>query len=157
MEGANHCYEIEMTSNYLLAANVHVCQLLCHVPPLSFFFLCLFVVVAMMNLSGRSKMQPSFLFLNVETEKIGVVKQSLCHIGNGSCLQWVISGAFYKLTAFSSEALQVFRCGLLKIRSQWLKYGMICNSVFAHIFFLLTFDPFCVGWQGCDCLVTRTL
>lgn len=62
MEGANHCYEIEMTSNYLLAANVHVFQLLCHVPPLSFFFLCLFVVVAMMNLSGRSKMQPSFLF-----------------------------------------------------------------------------------------------
>lgn len=104
MEGANHCYEIKMTSNYLLAANVHVCQLLCHVPPLSFFLLCLFVVVAMMNLSGRSEMQPSPLFLNVETEKIGVVKQSLCHIENGSCLQWVISGAFYKLTAFSSEA-----------------------------------------------------
>lgn len=117
MEGANHCYEIEMTSNYLLAANVHVCQLLCHVPPLSFFFLCLFVVVAMM---AGLKCNPLFffLFLNVETEKIGVVKQSLCHIGNGSCLQWVISGAFYKLTAFSSEALQVFRCGLLKIRSQ---------------------------------------
>lgn len=46
------------------------------------------------------------LFFYVETAEIGVVKQSLCHIGNGSCLQWLISGAFYKLTAFSSEALR---------------------------------------------------
>lgn len=77
MEGANHCYETEMTSNYRLAANVRVCQLLHRRPLFPSSPLCLFVVVVARNLSGRSQMQ-AFLFKkkNVETEKIAVVKQS---------------------------------------------------------------------------------
>lgn len=71
-----------------------------------FLPLFLFVVLLLENLSGRSQMQASFFAYNVETEKIAVVKQSLCHTENSSCLQWVISGAFYKLTAFSSRALR---------------------------------------------------
>lgn len=42
MEGAHHCYETEMTSNYLLAANVRVYQLLHRRPlfPSSLSFCC---------------------------------------------------------------------------------------------------------------------
>lgn len=88
MEGANHCYEIEMTSNYLLAANVRVCQLLCHVAPFLLLSpppVCCGGDDEPFQMSPKCSPLPSFL--NVETEKIGVVKQSLCHRGNGSCLQ----------------------------------------------------------------------
>lgn len=105
MEGAHHCYETEMTSNILLAANVRVYQLLHRRPlfPSSLSFCCFSAEEPFRQVSNASLF---FLAYNVETEKIAVVKQSLCHTENSSCLQWVISGAFYKLTAFSSRGLR---------------------------------------------------
>lgn len=78
MEGANHCYETEMTSNYLLAANVRVCQLLHRRPLFSSSPLCLFVVVAR-NLSGRSQMH-AFLFLFL------MLKQKRLQLSNKACV-----------------------------------------------------------------------
>lgn len=89
MEGANHCYEIEMTSNYLLAANVRVASCCATYPPTptSSFHLHSTPLVCCGG-DVRSEMRPSphlkkdqFFFFekNVETEKIGVVKQSWCH------------------------------------------------------------------------------
>lgn len=78
MEGANHCYEIEMTSNYLLAALRASVPPLCHISSfLSSVFVCL-LSWWWWNSSGRSKKEnSSVFFFNVETGKIGVVKQSL--------------------------------------------------------------------------------
>lgn len=82
MEGANYCYEIEMTSNYLLAAYsvvTHGCQLLCHQPchplfsPLLFFLL---HFVGIINDLRQVWNEASLSLLNVETGKNAVVKQS---------------------------------------------------------------------------------
>lgn len=76
MEEANHCYEIEMTSNYLLAVNIPWLHTFAsnYGSPLSLCPSLLFVAVLMMN--GFRQLF-FFFFSNVETLKIGVVKQSL--------------------------------------------------------------------------------
>lgn len=87
MEGGNHCYEIEMTSNYLLAADVRVASCCATYHP-SLHLLSSPLVCC--GGAARSDTHPFHTFKkkkedtflrkkNVETEKIGVVKQSWCH------------------------------------------------------------------------------
>lgn len=77
MEEANHCYEIEMTSNYLLAVNIPWLHTFANSygSPLSLLCPSLLFVAALLMNGFRQLLL--FFFSNVETLKIGVVKQSL--------------------------------------------------------------------------------
>lgn len=78
MEGANHCYETEMTSNYLLAANVRVCQLL-HRRPLFPPHLSVFLLWWRGTFQAGLKHTPFFfLFL--------MLKQKRLQLSNKACV-----------------------------------------------------------------------
>lgn len=86
MEEANHCYKIEMT-------------------PLTFMLIC----CSCAHLPVRPEMLPSPVFFSsfffmLKVKRLELSNKAWCHIKNRSRLQWVISGAFHKLTTFSSEA-----------------------------------------------------
>lgn len=80
MEGANYCYEIEMTSNYLLAAyNLWCKHISSHYPPTSHTHLsipiCLFLVVVMRNDFRQVRNITFFIYMcDIEAEKMEVVK-----------------------------------------------------------------------------------
>lgn len=148
MEGANHCYETEMTSNYRLAANVRVCQLLHRRPLFPSSPLCLFVVVVARNRSGRSQMQ-AFLFkkkmlkqkrLQLSNKAVSHREQQLPAVSN----QW----SFLQIN--SIQLSSTAHCRFLDV-GFWKLDRSLRNteSLMIPLFWIRTLDPSFheVGWQ----------